>query len=165
MPEWVRLRLLPPLLWAAKNNYTQGVIAPQAWIKETETELSDSKVLTLPGGFEPATLNRLAWPRTTYNRHYTFTASLILYTLRNAHNTKIQCRSIASHERANFEGPHKPSWRWVLPASPGLQPHKIIVRCRFALSHAKHANMLSQRSGNSSSAVATAATLMNGMII
>jgi hypothetical protein len=32
---------------------------------ETETELSDSEVLTLPGGFEPATPKRLAWPRAT----------------------------------------------------------------------------------------------------
>jgi len=38
----------------------QGVITPQAWIKETETELSDSKVLMLPGGFEPATPKSLA---------------------------------------------------------------------------------------------------------
>jgi hypothetical protein len=36
-------------------NHTQGVITPQARIKETETELSDSEVLTLPGGFKPAT--------------------------------------------------------------------------------------------------------------
>ena len=42
------------------NKLYARVIPPQAWIKETETELSDSKVLTLPGGFEPATLNRLA---------------------------------------------------------------------------------------------------------
>jgi hypothetical protein len=41
------------------------VITPQAWIKETETELSDSGVLTLPGGFEPATPKSLAWPRAT----------------------------------------------------------------------------------------------------
>jgi len=37
----------------------------QAWITETETLLSDSKVLTLPGGFEPATPKSLAWPRAT----------------------------------------------------------------------------------------------------
>ena len=37
-----------------KKNYA-GVITLQAWIRETETELSDSKVLTLPGGFEPTT--------------------------------------------------------------------------------------------------------------
>jgi hypothetical protein len=37
-----------------KKNYA-GVITPQAWVKEMETELSDSEVLTLPGGFEPAT--------------------------------------------------------------------------------------------------------------
>jgi len=36
------------------------VIPPQAWIKETETELSDSEVLTLPGGFKLATLKSLA---------------------------------------------------------------------------------------------------------
>jgi len=47
-----------------KKNYA-GVITPQAWIMETETELSDSEVLTLPGGFEPATPKRLAWPRAT----------------------------------------------------------------------------------------------------
>jgi len=41
------------------KNYTQGVIPPQAWINETETELSDSEVLTLPGGFKPAT--RRVW--------------------------------------------------------------------------------------------------------
>jgi len=39
---------------------TQGVITPQAWMKGTETDLSDSKVLTLPGGFEPATPKNLA---------------------------------------------------------------------------------------------------------
>ena len=38
---------------------------PQAWIKETKTELSDSEVLTLPGGFEPVTPKSLAWPRAT----------------------------------------------------------------------------------------------------
>jgi len=32
-----------------KKNYA-GVITHQAWIKETETELSDSEVLMLPGG-------------------------------------------------------------------------------------------------------------------
>ena len=42
-----------------KENYA-GVITPQAWIKEMETLLSDSKVLTLPGGFEPATAKSLA---------------------------------------------------------------------------------------------------------
>jgi hypothetical protein len=31
-----------------KNNHTQGVIATQAWSKETETELSHSGVLSLP---------------------------------------------------------------------------------------------------------------------
>jgi hypothetical protein len=41
-----------------KNN--AGVITPQAWIKETETLLSDSEVLTLPGGFEPAAPKSLA---------------------------------------------------------------------------------------------------------
>jgi len=41
------------------------VITPQAWITETETELSDSEVLTLPGGFETATPKSLAWPRAT----------------------------------------------------------------------------------------------------
>jgi len=45
-----------------KKNYA-GVITPQAWIKATETELSDSEVLTLPGGFELATPKSLAWPR------------------------------------------------------------------------------------------------------
>jgi len=40
-----------------KINYA-GVITSQAWIKETE--LSDSEVLTLPGGFEPATTKSLA---------------------------------------------------------------------------------------------------------
>jgi hypothetical protein len=29
------------------------LIVPQQWIKEIETLLSDSKLLTLPGGFEP----------------------------------------------------------------------------------------------------------------
>ena len=43
-----------------KINCTQGVIPPQAWIKETETELSDSEVLTLPGGFEPTIPKSLA---------------------------------------------------------------------------------------------------------
>ena len=42
------------------KNYTQGVTTPQAWIKETETELSGSRVLTLPGKFEPATPKSLA---------------------------------------------------------------------------------------------------------
>jgi hypothetical protein len=42
-----------------KENYA-GVITPQAWINDTETELSDSEVLTLPGGFEPATPKSLA---------------------------------------------------------------------------------------------------------
>jgi hypothetical protein len=42
-----------------KKNYA-GVIIPQAWIKETETLLSDSAVLTLPGGFDPATPKSLA---------------------------------------------------------------------------------------------------------
>jgi hypothetical protein len=41
------------------------VITPQAWVMETETLLSDSKVLTQPGGFEPATPKSLAWPRAT----------------------------------------------------------------------------------------------------
>jgi hypothetical protein len=36
------------------------VITPQAWIKESETELSDSEVLTLPGGFESVILKSLA---------------------------------------------------------------------------------------------------------
>jgi hypothetical protein len=40
--------------------YAQGVITPYAWIKEMETELSDSEVLMLPGGLEPATLKSLA---------------------------------------------------------------------------------------------------------
>jgi hypothetical protein len=47
-----------------KKNYA-GVTTPQARIKEMETELSDNEVLTLPGGFEPATLKSLAWPRAT----------------------------------------------------------------------------------------------------
>jgi hypothetical protein len=42
-----------------EKNYA-GMITPQAWIKETETLLSDSEVLTLPGGFEPATPKSLA---------------------------------------------------------------------------------------------------------
>jgi len=42
-----------------KKNYTR-VITPQAWITETETLLSDGEVLTLPGGFEPATPKSLA---------------------------------------------------------------------------------------------------------
>jgi hypothetical protein len=33
----------------------QGVMAPQAWSKETELLLLDSKVLTLPCGIKPAT--------------------------------------------------------------------------------------------------------------
>ena len=37
------------------NKLYARVIPPQAWIKETETELSDSEVLTLPGGIEPVT--------------------------------------------------------------------------------------------------------------
>ena len=41
------------------------MIPPQAWIKGTESELSDSEVLTLPDGFEPATPKSLAWPRAT----------------------------------------------------------------------------------------------------
>ena len=41
------------------------VITPQAWMKEIEMELSDSEVLTLPGGFEPATPKSLAWPWAT----------------------------------------------------------------------------------------------------
>ena len=45
-----------------KKSYA-GVITPQAWIKETEALLSDSEVLTLPGGFERATPESLAWPR------------------------------------------------------------------------------------------------------
>jgi hypothetical protein len=36
------------------------VMPPQAWSKETETELSDSEALTLPGRFEPAT--QRVWP-------------------------------------------------------------------------------------------------------
>ena len=63
----------PDRLWSTPGSSTshvekksiQGVIPPQAWIKETETELSDSEVPTLPGGFEPATLKSLAWPRAT----------------------------------------------------------------------------------------------------
>jgi hypothetical protein len=39
---------------------TQGVITPQAWVKELEAELFNSKKTTLPGGFEPATLKSLA---------------------------------------------------------------------------------------------------------
>ena len=42
-----------------KKNYA-GVITPRAWIKETKTLLSDSEVLMLPGGFEPATPKSLA---------------------------------------------------------------------------------------------------------
>jgi len=41
------------------------VITPQAWITDKETLLSDSEVLTLPGGFEPATPKSLARPRAT----------------------------------------------------------------------------------------------------
>jgi hypothetical protein len=44
----------------SKKKYTQGVITPQAWIKETETGLSNSEELTLPGGFEPTTPKSLA---------------------------------------------------------------------------------------------------------
>jgi hypothetical protein len=36
-----------------KKRKTTQVITPQVWNKEMETELSDSEVLTLPGGFEP----------------------------------------------------------------------------------------------------------------
>jgi cob(I)alamin adenosyltransferase len=42
-----------------KTIYAQGVITERAWIKEMETELSDSKVFTLPGGFKPVTLKSL----------------------------------------------------------------------------------------------------------
>jgi hypothetical protein len=42
-----------------EKNYA-GMITLQAWIKETETLLSDSEVLTLPGRFEPATPKSLA---------------------------------------------------------------------------------------------------------
>jgi hypothetical protein len=41
-----------------KKFIRKGMIPPQAWIKETETELSDSEVLTRPGGFEPVTPKR-----------------------------------------------------------------------------------------------------------
>jgi len=44
----------------SSENYTQGVITPQAWIKETETELSDGKVLMLPGRFKRASPKSLA---------------------------------------------------------------------------------------------------------
>ena len=53
------------VLLFTQKNHAQGVIPPQAWIKETETELLDSKVLMLPGGFEPATPRNLALPRAT----------------------------------------------------------------------------------------------------
>ena len=43
-----------------KKNYT-GVITPQAWIEGMETLLSDSKVLTLPGGFKPTASKSLAF--------------------------------------------------------------------------------------------------------
>jgi len=43
-----------------RKNYTQGVIIPQAWIKKTEMELSDSEELMLSGGFEPTTPKSLA---------------------------------------------------------------------------------------------------------
>jgi hypothetical protein len=43
----------------------QGVITPQALTKETEAELSDSEVLTLPGGFKHANSKSLASPQTT----------------------------------------------------------------------------------------------------
>ena len=42
-----------------KKNYA-GVITLQAWIKETETELSDGKVLMLPGRFKRASPKSLA---------------------------------------------------------------------------------------------------------
>jgi hypothetical protein len=42
-----------------KKNYA-GVITSQAWVKEIEALLSDSEVLTLPGGFEHATPKSLA---------------------------------------------------------------------------------------------------------
>ena len=41
------------------------MITSQAWVKEIEALLSDSEVLTLPGGFEHATPKSLAWPRAT----------------------------------------------------------------------------------------------------
>ena len=49
-------RYVPP---KEKENYA-GVIKPQAWMKETETLLSDSKALTLPGRFKLVTLKILA---------------------------------------------------------------------------------------------------------
>jgi hypothetical protein len=48
-----------PLLRKEKEDYA-GVITPQACIKEAETLLSESEVLTLLGGFEPATPKSLA---------------------------------------------------------------------------------------------------------
>jgi hypothetical protein len=49
---WWYVGLCLPKKRKEKKNYA-GVITPQAWIKETETLLSDSEVLTLPGGFKP----------------------------------------------------------------------------------------------------------------
>jgi len=40
--------------------HKQAVISPQAWVKEMETLLSDSKALTLPDGFKSTTPR--AWP-------------------------------------------------------------------------------------------------------
>ena len=53
--EMKRLWLSLPCELTRIKNYTQGVITPQKWIKGTEMELSDSEVLSLPGGFKPAT--------------------------------------------------------------------------------------------------------------
>jgi len=36
------------------------VITPQAWVKEMGAEMLDSRVITQPGGFEPATPKSLA---------------------------------------------------------------------------------------------------------
>jgi len=43
------------------------ITTPQARIKETEVLLSDSEELALPGGFEPTTPKRLAWPCSIVN--------------------------------------------------------------------------------------------------
>jgi hypothetical protein len=53
--EVLLVSLSCPLPLQRNENYERVTITPQAWIQETETLLSDSEVLTLPGGFEPAT--------------------------------------------------------------------------------------------------------------
>jgi len=75
------------------------VITPQAWIKETETELSDSEVLTLPGGFEPATPKSLAWPRATR-----LSGQLPLQTI------LVQWEEVNSFSRWKEFANIKPSW-------------------------------------------------------